>query len=147
MVAAAADAGRRQVVGQLAFGQHGHIVAGVGTGLIQCHRVKACEHAHIRNDGRIVFIVAVAVGRNVDHQADMEIRPVLHHRFCILGHAAVQLVVGIVVLILNGVEVAVCKAAPAAHAAEQTFVIFRVIDQLVHKAQAFAQAWQPRHKA
>ena len=116
VVAAAAEAGSLQVVVQLAAGDGRHVVAGVGAGLVQGHRVEGSEHAHIRDDGQVVLAVAVTVGGNVDHQIDVEVGPVLHHRLGILGNAAVQLVHRRVVVAADGVKVAVSQAAAAARA-------------------------------
>ena len=108
--------GGGQVVRQLAAGQNGHVVAGVGAGLVQRHRVEGGEHAHIGDDGRVVLGVAVAVGGNVHHQIDVEAGPAVHHRLGVFGDAAVQQLAGRVGGAGDGVEVAAAQAAPAAHA-------------------------------
>ena len=48
----------------------------IRAGAVQSHRIKGSKHSHIRNDRDIVFCMAVAVGRHVNDQADMEMRPV-----------------------------------------------------------------------
>ena len=63
----------------------------VGAGHVQGHRVKAGEHTHVGDDGRVVLRMTVAVGRHVDDQADVEAGPPVHHRLGILGDLAVQI--------------------------------------------------------
>ena len=60
-------------LGQMAVRHDGLLVDCVHAGLVQRHRVKAGEHAHIGHDGHVVFGVAVAVGGHVDDQAHMEL--------------------------------------------------------------------------
>ena len=78
-------------------GDGGLFPAGVGAGLVQSHRVKGGEHAHVGHDGQVVLPVAVAVGGHVDDQADVELGPAVHHRLGVLRHAAAQLLHGRVV--------------------------------------------------
>ena len=52
----------------------------IRTGVIKRHRVERGEHADIRNDRRIIFRMTVAVGRNIHHDVDVEVRPSMHHR-------------------------------------------------------------------
>ena len=46
----------------------------IGAGLVDSHHIRGAQHADIRNDGHIVFRMAVAVGRNVHDEADVELR-------------------------------------------------------------------------
>lgn len=62
----------------------------IRTGVIKRHRVERGEHADIRNDRRIIFRMTVAVGRNIHHDVDVEVRPSMHHREGILGHLLVD---------------------------------------------------------
>ena len=110
----AVPAGLGQIVAQLAVGQRGGVQAGICTGLIQCHRVKGGKHADIRQDGGIVLAVAVAVGADVLHQTDVEAGAACADGGGILGHLAVQHLVGAVVLRVDGVKVAGTDAAAAA---------------------------------
>ena len=55
------------LVGDGAAGQHRLTVDGVCTRAIECNGVKRSEHTDIGDDGRVIFGVAVAVGRNVTH--------------------------------------------------------------------------------
>src|SRR5699024_8488143 len=95
-------------------GRLGH--AGVGAGLVQGHGIEGGEHTHVRQDGQVVFGVAVAVGGHVHHQADVEVGTAVQHGLGILGDLGAQLVVGAVVGVVDGVEVADAQAAAAAHA-------------------------------
>ena len=58
---------------------------------------KLANMPHVRDDGRVVLPVAVAVRRNLVDDIDMESRAAVHHSLGVLGHLAVQLVVGRVV--------------------------------------------------
>ena len=92
-------------------------VDGVGAGHVQGHGVEGGEHAHVGNDGDVVAAVAVAEGRNVDDERDVESRAVLHDGLGVLGDLAVHNVVGLVVVGGNGVLGADADAPAAAHAA------------------------------
>src|SRR5699024_3224944 len=117
VVVVAAPAGAGQVLAQLAVGEGRGRQAGVGAGLVQGHRVKRGEHPNIRQDGGVVLAVAVAVGADILHQADVEAGPAGADRRGILGHLAVQLLVGAAVDGVDGVKAA-CADAPAAALAQ-----------------------------
>ena len=95
---------------------HRHGVARIGAGHVQRNGVKAGKHAHIGNDGGVIFRMAVAVGRHLVHNIDVKSRAPVHHSLGILGHFAVQLVIGSVVGGIYRIEIARANAAPAAHA-------------------------------
>src|SRR5699024_11685906 len=78
--------------------------------------IKGSEHTHIRNDGNIVFRVAVAVRGYVDDQADVEIRPPGNHRLAVLRNFAVQNIVALVAGRADRVHGADSDTAAAAHA-------------------------------
>ena len=101
---------------QQAAGDHRCSVAGIGAGLIQSHRIKGSKHAHIGDDGSVVLAMAIAIGRNLVDDADMEAGASIHHGLGILGHLAVQIVQSAAVGVGNGVIVAGADAAAAAHA-------------------------------
>ena len=48
-------------------------VNSVHTGHIQGYWVKRCKHTNVWNDRYVIFRMAVAVRRNVNDQADMEV--------------------------------------------------------------------------
>ena len=110
----AAPARLCQVLSQLAVGQRGSGQAGIGAGLVQRYRVKRGKHADIRQDGCVILPVAVAVGADVLHQADMEAGAACTDSGGILCHLAVQLLIGAVVQGVDGVKVARTDAAAAA---------------------------------
>ena len=62
----------------------------VSTGYIQSYRIEGGKHSHIWNFGGIVFSVTVTVRRNINDQANMEIRAALDNGFCIFCDFAVQ---------------------------------------------------------
>ena len=103
-----------KVVAELAVGDGRHLLAGVGAGLVEGHGVEAGEHAHIREDGRVVFAVAVAVGADVAHQRHVEAGAAMADGLRVLGHLAVEDLVGAVVGVVDGVERAGADAAAAA---------------------------------
>ena len=103
-----------KVRAQLAVGQRGGVQAGVHAGLVQRHSVKRRKDADIRQDGCIVLAVAVAVGADVLHQRNVEAGTVVADCGGILGHLAVQQLVGAVVGGIDGVKAARADAAAAA---------------------------------
>ena len=88
----------------------------VHTGHVQGHRVKAGEHTHVGDDGRVVLRMAVAVGRHVDDQADVEAGPPVHHRLGIFGDLPVQIGDRLVPVHPDGVPGTDGDAPAAAHA-------------------------------
>ena len=88
----------------------------IDTGLVQRHGVKARVHADIRDNGGVVFAVAVAVRADIHHQTDMEARPPVADRLGVLGNFAVQNIVGVGIAVGNGIEIAAANAAAAAGA-------------------------------
>ena len=114
VVVVAVPAGLCKVLAQLTVGQGLCVQAGIGTGLIQRHGVKGGEHADIRQDGGIVLAVAVTVGADILHQADVEAGAVCTDGGGVLCHLAVQLLVGAAVDGIDGIEVAGTDAAAAA---------------------------------
>ena len=68
-------------------------VDGIRTGLVECNRVEGGEHTDIGHDWNVVLWVAVAVRRNIDDQADVEVRLVLDDRIGVFGNLAVEDVV------------------------------------------------------
>src|SRR5699024_6124499 len=114
VVVVAVPAGAGQVLAQLAVGDGGGGQAGVGAGLVQGHRVKGGKHPDVRQDGGVVFPMAVAVGADILHQADVEAGAAGADRSGVLGHLAVQFLVGAVVDGVDGVKAACHNAAAAA---------------------------------
>ena len=65
-------------------------VDGIGTSLIQSYGIERGKNTNIRNDGGIVFGVAIAVRGNIHHQRNMEVRTVLNYGKCVFCHFAIQ---------------------------------------------------------
>ncbi len=59
-----------------AFGVHR-----IGAGLVYCHRVKGGEHPYILNNGKVVAVIAVAVGGNLIHQGNVKMRSAVQDGF------------------------------------------------------------------
>ena len=114
VVVVAVPAGLCKVLAQLAVRQRLCIQAGIGAGLIQRHRIKGCKDADIRQDGCIVLAVAVAVGADVLHQRNVEAGTACAYGSRVLGHFAVQHLIGAVALGIDGVKVTGTDAAAAA---------------------------------
>ena len=89
---------------------------GVNARLIQGHGVEGGEHPHVRHDRHVVLRVAVAEGRDVDRQADVEVGAAMQHRQRVLRHLAVEDLVGRAVVGRDGVHRADADAAPATDA-------------------------------
>ena len=73
----------------------------------------------------------------------MEMRPAIHDRFGVFGHAVVEHFHGIILRELNGVEIACAKAAPAADAMgkiHRHLAGFRIKNEAVVRALAAAAA-------
>ena len=60
--------------------------------------------------------MAVAVGRNINDQRNVEARSAIHNGFRIFSHTAVQHFVGIIVFETNGIEIASAKTSAATNA-------------------------------
>ena len=106
-------------VGQLvenAAGQDGLGVCSVSTGHVKGDGVEGAEHTHVRDDGHIVFGVAVTVGGDVHDEADMEVGAILHYCQSVLGDLAVEDVVGLVIGGGDSVHGANADASAAADA-------------------------------
>lgn len=55
------------------------------------------------------------IGGHVYHQGNVKTRPSVHHRLSIFSHAAVEHLIGIVIIKGDGVKVAGAQAPAAAH--------------------------------
>ena len=103
-----------EVVGKLAVRGGSCLLAGIYAGLIKRDGVEGGEHAEIRQDWRIVFAVAIAVGGNVHGEIDMEAGTVLADSLRIFRHFAVQQVAGVPLLVADGIVGAGTNATAAA---------------------------------
>ena len=99
---------------QTAVSNHRLLVVSVRTGNIQCNRVKGCKHTYIRYDRRIIFGVAIAAGRNIHNQTDMEMGTILQHSQRILCNLTVEDIVGLILRGLYSINRANADAATAA---------------------------------
>ena len=63
---------------------------------VKSHRVKGGKESHIRNNGCVVFGVAVTVRRYVDHQVNVKSRASVNNSLCVFCDFAVQDIIGFV---------------------------------------------------
>jgi hypothetical protein len=111
----------RHIVGKLAAGQGLLLQASIHARSVERKRVCRGKHAYVRQNGRIVFRVAIAVGGNVHYKRDVEARSAVYHGFCVLCHTAVEHGICVIVLEAYGVEVASAEASAAAHAISRVY--------------------------
>ena len=105
-----------QMLSKLAVGDWCCLQAGICTGLIQCNRVKACEHSDIRKDRRIIFTMAVAVRADILYQCNMEMGTSVTDSLCILCHLAIKKLVCTAIRIVYGIIAAGPDTAATAFA-------------------------------
>lgn len=96
--------------------QYRGVVDEVGGGAIQGDGVKRGQHADVGHDRCVVVVPAVAFGRHIDDDADMEMRFALQHGLGIFGNLAVEDVELLVVVGNGGFVLASSYALSAAHA-------------------------------
>ena len=88
----------------------------VGAGSVERHRVERGEHAHVGYDRHVVVCMAVAFGRYVNRQRNVEVRPPVAYGLGILGDLAVEHVVCGVELRVDRLNRTYAHAAAAAGA-------------------------------
>ena len=88
----------------------------VGAGGIERHGVEGRKHTHVRHDRHIAVVVAVAAGRHVERERDVERRPAVDDGLGILGDLAVEQLVCDRIVRVDGVHRADVDAAAAAGA-------------------------------
>ena len=88
----------------------------VGAGGVERHGVEGREHAHIRHDRHVAEIVAVAAGRHVERERDVERRAAVDDGFGVLGDLAVEQLVCDRIVRMDGVHRTDVDAAAAAGA-------------------------------
>ena len=103
-----------QVIAQLAVAEWIRLLAEIDAGLIQGDGVKGGQHADVRQDGGVIFIMAVTVRGYVHDEADMEAGAAMAHRGGVLRDLAAEVLIGGVVDIGDGIEGAGADAAAAA---------------------------------
>ena len=90
--------------------------AGVCAGLVKRNRILGGEHPDIREDGSVVLGMAVAIGRDVHDERNVETLASADDGLRVLGHLGIEdgdcLVLGKV----NRIEVASAEAAAASYA-------------------------------
>ena len=103
-----------EVIAQLTVAYRGCLLAGIGSGLVDCDWVKGSEHTDVRQDRCIVFAVAVAVRRDVHCHIDVEGRTVLADSLGIFRHLTVEEIIGIPLTVADSIKGACTDAAAAA---------------------------------
>lgn len=96
--------------------EDGGVVDEVGAGAVQSNWVERGDHADVWHDGGVVVVPAVALGRHVDDDADMEMGLALHYGLGILSNLAVEDVELLIVVGTGGVVLAGGHTLSAAHA-------------------------------
>ena len=104
------------MVAELAVLERSLLQAEVHAGLVQGKRVEGTEHSDIRYDRGVVFLMAVAVRRDIDYEGYVELRASVNHGLGIFGHLAVQVAHRTVVFEYDCVEIAGPQTASAAYA-------------------------------
>ena len=67
----------------------------VSTSHVQCNRVGRGQHAQVGYNGGIIVIPAIAFGRHVHYEADVEVRFVLQHGLRIFGNFIIEVLGGV----------------------------------------------------
>ena len=120
MVVMIAEIVLRHIIRKLATWQGFLLHAGIDTRMVECKRIFGCEHTDIRENGGIVFCMAIAVGRNINDQRDVEARSSVYYSFRIFSHTTIQYFVSVIIFETNGIEIARAETSAA------TDALFRV---------------------
>lgn len=104
----------RQMIAQLAAFDRHRFLTGVNRRLIAGHRVKGDKDAEIRQDGRVISPATVALRRDIHGHVDVEGGASLTYRLGIFGHLAIEDIVGVPLVVAEGVEGTCPDAAAAA---------------------------------
>ena len=88
--------------------------ASIHAGLVECQGIHRSKHTDIGQDGGVILGVAVAVGRHIHDERDVELRTTRHNSLGVLGHTAVEHCGGLLVHEANGVEVTSTQATTTA---------------------------------
>ena len=110
------EVGRVHMIIELAAGHGRSRQTSIHTSLIQSQRICRRKHTDIGQDRSIILGVAVAVGRDIQHQRDMEVRTTIHHSLCILGHTTVQELGSLLILKRDGIKVTSTQTTAATYA-------------------------------
>ena len=116
MVVMIAEIVLRHVVGKLASGQRLLLHASIHACAVERKRIRRSEHTNVRKNRCIVLRMAIAIGRNVNDQRNVEARSSVHHGFRIFSHAAIQHLVRVIVFEANGIEIASAETSAATNA-------------------------------
>ena len=68
----------------------------VGTGLVEGYGIERSEYAYVGHNGCVVVVPAVALGRYIDYETDMEMGLVLEYGLGIFGYFVVEAFGGVV---------------------------------------------------
>ena len=115
-IAPICETGLFQVVAQLAVRHGMRGEACIHAGLIQRQRIKRGKHADVGQNRGVILPVAVAVRGYIHDQRHMEARTPIDDGLGVFRHAAVELLIGGVVIKDDGIKIAGPQASAAAHA-------------------------------
>lgn len=76
------------IVTELAVAYRLSLLAKINACLVKSDRIERCEHSDVRKDRCVVLAVAVAVGRYVGNEADMEARSSADDGCRVFSHSA-----------------------------------------------------------
>ena len=102
------------VVAKLAVPDGFRLRAQVDAGLIERDRIERSQHSDIGKYRGIVLAVAVAVGRYIGYQGDVEARPAAYYRSSILCYSLAKHLRCIPVVVFDRIESARADTASAA---------------------------------
>ena len=105
MVVMVVEVGAMHPVIKLASGHRGSGQASIHTSLVECQRVLRYEHTDVRQDRCIVFGMAIAIRRDVQHERDVEVGTSVDDRLGIFRHFVVQELRRVEVGGIDGIEV------------------------------------------
>ena len=104
------------VVVKLAARHWGSGQTSIHTSLVEGKRILGHEHTDVRKDRCIVFRMAIAIRRDVQHERDMEMRTAVDHRLGIFRHLVVEELRSMVVGRVEGIEITCGNASSATQA-------------------------------
>lgn len=96
--------------------EHGRLVHQIRAGLVESHGIGRSQDAQVGDDGGVVVVPAVALGRYVHHEADVEVGLVLEHGLGIFGYLVVHVLRRVPATNNGTVVLAQGDALSAAHA-------------------------------
>lgn len=111
-----ADVTPGEMVSELAVPEWFRLFAEVYAGLVKGYGVEGGQHPDVRKNRGVILRMTVAIRRDIGYEADVEARSAVAYRLGIFSHLSAELLVGVPVHVLYGVEWTGAYAAAAAFA-------------------------------